>query len=138
MRRQCKHCPWKKSTNPNDIPGGYSRDKHCALSGTVAKPGDLNLSTLRIMACHESPIGREKPCVGWLHQQLGEGNNIGLRLAVMTKRISADYELVGEQHTRLEDTLPRDRAIQTPPTAPAARARARSPRRARTRRPRSS
>ncbi len=61
------------------------------------------------MACHESHAGREKPCVGWLHQQLGVGNNIGLRLAVFSGRISADYETVGEQHERIEDTLPQER-----------------------------
>lgn len=60
------------------------------------------------MACHESPVGDETPCVGWLHHQLGDGNNLALRVAVATGRISAEYELVGEQHTCLEDTFPDD------------------------------
>lgn len=55
----------------------------------------------------ESPVGREKDCVGWLANQLGPGNNIALRLAVRVGRVSADFELVGKQHPRFEDTLPR-------------------------------
>lgn len=59
------------------------------------------------MACHEFPVGREKPCVGWLANQFGDGNNIGLRLAVFEERVSMDIETVGEQHKTLEDTLPK-------------------------------
>jgi len=58
------------------------------------------------MACHESRLGKEIPCVGWLDNQLGVGNNLTLRFAVFQKRISADYELDGEQHESLEDTFP--------------------------------
>jgi len=107
-RKQCAKCPWKVSTNPHDIPGGYSEERHRALSSTVAEhPWAMMGGTLRIMACHESPVGGEKPCVGWLANQLGPGNNLGLRLAVMTGRVDADFALDGPQHQRLEDTLPR-------------------------------
>ena len=61
---------------------------------------------LRMMACHESAVGREMPCVGWLHQQLGVGNNLALRLAVMRGKVDGDVETVGPQHERFEDTLP--------------------------------
>jgi len=105
--KQCKACPWKVTTDPHQIPNGYSREKHAALSCTIAKPGALAIGgPLRLMACHESPVGRERPCVGWLANQLGEGNNIALRLAVSTGRIKADFELDGEQHATLADTLP--------------------------------
>lgn len=106
--KQCKACPWRKDVVPDrDIPGGYCASKHAALSSTVAKPGELNLSgTLRMMACHESPVGKETPCVGWLVNQLGPGNNIGLRLMVMRDPRYHDLETVGEQHETLEDTLP--------------------------------
>ena len=60
------------------------------------------------MACHESEPGDEKVCVGWLAHQLGPGNNIALRLAVSAGQVDADFELVGEQHERFEDTLPDD------------------------------
>lgn len=106
-RRQCAKCPWKVDTDPNEIPGGYCRDKHAALTNTIADPGSVNIgSTLRLMACHEFPIGREQPCVGWLANQLGPGNNLALRWAVSRGAVKADFELDGEQHATLEDTLP--------------------------------
>lgn len=58
------------------------------------------------MACHETQVGKELPCVGWLDHQLGVGNNLTLRYAVFQGRISADYELDGEQHESLSATLP--------------------------------
>lgn len=108
MRKQCAKCPWKKGVNPNDIPGGYCSTKHKALTSTIAQPGLVQLGPIRVMACHESPVGRELACVGWLANQLGPGNNIGLRLAVRSGRISGDVKTVGEQHERLEDTFPHE------------------------------
>ncbi len=109
MRKQCSKCPWRVDVDPNDIPDGYCVKKHRRLDSTIAKEGQLNitLARLHIMACHETKLGKELPCVGWLAHQLGPGNNIGLRLAVRSGRISADFELVGEQHERFEDTLPK-------------------------------
>jgi hypothetical protein len=46
--------------------------------------------------------------VGWLAHQLGPGNNIGLRLAVISGRIDVNFELIGEQHETFEDTLPQE------------------------------
>lgn len=109
-RFQCKKCPWKKGSNPREIPNGYCEAKHRGLDKTIASPGDVGLGgDFVMMACHETGKGKELPCVGWLAQQLGEGNNIGLRIAVMRGHVSADIELVGEQHARLEDTLPQVR-----------------------------
>lgn len=105
-RRQCAKCPWKTSTDPNDIPNGYDEGSHRALSSTIAEPGVLRPDSLRIMACHETPVGKELPCVGWLVHQLGVGNSIGLRLAIATGRIDGNVRTVGPQHERFEDTLP--------------------------------
>lgn len=105
-QRQCRKCPWRTDVDPNDIPNGYCSTKHRGLADTIAAPGVPSQGALKLMACHESPIGRERVCVGWLHNQLGVGNNIGMRLAVHSKRVSANYELVGPQHERFEDTLP--------------------------------
>lgn len=106
-RRQCKKCPWKVGTDPHEIPNGYEVKKHRALCSTIAEPGAPPISdTLRLMACHESPVGRDLPCVGWLVHQLGAGNNLALRLAVIQGRVDADVETVGPQHERFEDTLP--------------------------------
>lgn len=112
-RKQCAKCPWKKSTDPYDIPDGYCPVKHANLKGTIAEEGDIRSAigagAVRIMACHETGGPRPLPCVGWLEHQLGAGNNIALRLMVMTGRVDANVETVGEQHERFEDTLPKKR-----------------------------
>jgi len=105
-RLQCAKCPWKVSTNPHEIPHGYCPTKHAALKGTIAKEGEYNIvGGIEVMACHDSTIGKELVCVGWFDNQMGIGNNIGLRLAVMAKRIDHNVQIVGEQHKRFEDTL---------------------------------
>lgn len=103
--KQCAKCPWRKTTDPHQIPNGYCEEKHRALANTIAVPGSLQDSG-RAMACHESPIGEEAHCVGWLVNQLGPGNNIPLRLRMMSCENADEIELAGEQHARFEDTLP--------------------------------
>ena len=108
-RKQCKKCPWRKDVDPRDIPNGYCENRHAALKKTVAKP-DVHLSfgtPIQMMACHETPVGKEKPCVGWLANQLGPGNNLALRIAACRRPDLTDWKTVGEQHERFEDTLPR-------------------------------
>lgn len=108
MRKQCSKCPWRVDVDPHDIPHGYCEVKHRNLKKTIAVQGDISSlgSELPVMACHEFPDGREQPCVGWLHNQLGPGNNIALRLRAMRDSSLYKYELVGEQHETFEDTLP--------------------------------
>jgi Family of unknown function (DUF6283) len=105
-RKQCKECPWKVGSNPRDIPGEYSEERHRALESTIARDVRLDLDTLRMMACHETMPGKELPCVGWMHHQLGVGNNLVLRFAVIAGQVDGDVEIVGPQHERFEDTLP--------------------------------
>jgi hypothetical protein len=106
--RQCKKCPWKKSTDPRDIPNGYDVEKHKALARTIAKPGVVKISGfMRAMACHEHPDGEQVYCVGWVANQLEEGDNIQLRLALRDCENLRDVWLDGPQHERFEDTLPK-------------------------------
>ncbi len=104
---QCAKCPWRKDVDPHDIPNGYCEKKHAKLADTIAKPGDLSAllpgSTLRIMACHET---HDAHCVGWLVHQLGRGNNIGLRIAMLGCENARHIKTIGPQHERFEDTLP--------------------------------
>lgn len=102
--KQCKKCPWRVDVDPHDIPDGYCETKHAALEKTIAREIDLS-GNVNIMACHESPVGGETPCAGWLHNQIGVGNNIGARIWAM-KNLTAPIKLVGEQHKYFEDTLP--------------------------------
>lgn len=103
---QCAKCPWKKRVNPHEIPNGYDAEKHKALSGTIAREGDISpiLSrTLHIMACHET---HDAHCIGWLVNQMGPGNNIALRLSMMRCENFSSVRTIGEQHETFEDTLP--------------------------------
>ena len=103
---QCEKCPWRKDVDPWDIPGGYDVEKHKALASTIAEPGVLMPQRgMKLMACHESPPGQEQTCVGWAYNQLGPGNNLGLRMAVLMQDIT--LQVHGEQHRCLEDTLPK-------------------------------
>ena len=105
-RRQCAKCPWKTSTDPYDIPGGYTEERHRALGGTIRTGPASLVGDIHLMACHETSVGGEAPCVGWLANQLGPGNNLGLRWAVIQGQVDADVELDGPQHDTLEDTFP--------------------------------
>ena len=104
--KQCAKCPWKVSTNPHDIPNGYCEARHAGLADTIAEPGRLPGPVMRVMACHESPPGDEAHCIGWLVNQLGPGNNIGLRIAMMKCENATAIKLAGAQHETFEDTLP--------------------------------
>lgn len=103
--QQCAKCPWKQGVNPRDIPNGYCETAHRNLAKTIATPGALDGADTA-MACHESPPGREYHCVGWLHYQLGPGNNIPLRMMMRHCENAADIQVYGPQHERFEDTLP--------------------------------
>ena len=104
-RRQCAKCPWKKGVDPRSIHDGYSEDKHRALASTIARPGTFGRD-LPMMACHETPVGAETPCVGWLAHQLGPGNNLALRLHALSGGVEP-FETVGPQHETFEATLPK-------------------------------
>ena len=102
---QCVKCPWRAEVDPRDIPNGYCETKHRALAETIAKPGDISGLTrpLRVMACHETD---EAHCIGWVHNQLGDGNNIALRLRMADCQNISKLRLRGEQHPNFESTLP--------------------------------
>lgn len=104
--QQCAKCPWRKDVDPNEIPNGYSVDKHKALKDTIAKEGDMRAllgGDLRIMACHET---HDAHCIGWLVNQVGRGNNIGLRIQMMNCENAREIKTLGEQHAKFSDTLP--------------------------------
>jgi hypothetical protein len=105
--KQCKKCPWRVSTNPHEIPDGYCEIKHANLKETIAQEGRLNVGPLKAMACHHSTGSDQMYCVGWLVNQLGVGNNIGLRIRMMSCENVNEIKVYGEQHTRFEDTLPK-------------------------------
>jgi hypothetical protein len=99
---QCEKCPWRVDVDPHDIPNGYCEQKHAALSETIAVPGAFHGSG-KAMACHET---HNAHCLGWLMNQIGVGNNIGLRIRMMNCENASKIRLKGEQHATFEDTLP--------------------------------
>lgn len=108
---QCTTCPWKVGCVPErDIPN-YQLDLAKKLDRTIAaSPEDslraaLSGDGLQSMACHYSKSGEEIPCAGWIHNQLGPGNNIAVRLRVMGGHLPIP-KVDGDQHERYEDTLP--------------------------------
>lgn len=109
MKKQCRTCPWRVGAVTDDIPG-YDLEKHRALADTVAVEGDVTnvvRGRLPMMACHYSTEGDDRVCVGWLHNQLGSGNNIALRLAASRDPSLARYVLDGEQREAFSDTFAR-------------------------------
>lgn len=102
--KQCSKCPWKVSTDPTTIPNGYCQTKHANLEKTIAKGIEINN---RVMACHHSTGEDGMYCVGWLHNQLGDGNNIGIRIKMMECDNIRDLKVVGKQHPTFQDTLPK-------------------------------
>jgi hypothetical protein len=109
--RQCEHCPWRKATNPHDIPNGYTEERHRNLKETIAADPMASLAAylegreMKIMACHEM---QDTHCVGWLNHQLGPGNNVQLRLHMRGCTNAKAIRLRGPQHLTFEDTLPPD------------------------------
>lgn len=104
--KQCAKCPWRTDVNPYDIPNGYEVARHQALRNTIAQPDDwawLTGSPLPVMACHET---EDAHCVGWLAQQAGPGNNLGLRLLLLHCTNVHRLHLIGAQHATFADTLP--------------------------------
>ncbi|HPA02579.1 MAG TPA: DUF6283 family protein [Chiayiivirga sp.] len=110
---QCRKCPWRVDVDPHDIPNGYCEAKHAALASTIATPGALPEpgAPLRVMACHET---EDAHCVGWLHHQLGRGNNLALRLRMRSCTNAGRLRLSGAQHQTFEDTPPSGAAALTP------------------------
>ncbi len=102
--RQCEKCPWRTDVDPHDIPNSYCETKHANLKSTIANPDMPNFGEeIKAMACHEKD---DAHCIGWLMNQLGPGNNIGMRIRMSSCENSGELKLVGEQHETFEDTLP--------------------------------
>ena len=107
--RQCKTCPFRVDADPYAIPN-YQRELHAKLDRTIQSGAESLFQVLatgerHVMACHYAKPDAEFPCAGWLHNQIGVGNNIGIRLAVISGRLPPP-EVDGPQHDRFEDTLP--------------------------------
>jgi hypothetical protein len=95
----------RKQSSPYPNDHNAQVDLHRALAATIAVPG-FAVGPGSAMACHEHPPGEEAHCVGWLMNQLGPGNNIALRLRMMSCENLGAVVREGPQHQRFEDILP--------------------------------
>lgn len=102
---QCKTCPWRVDCDPmTDIPN-YVPGLHHKLDNTIRSGLEtLGCKTMHVMACHYSKPGEEFPCAGWLYNQIGPGNNLGVRLRVMTGQMPVPV-IDGAQYETFEETL---------------------------------
>jgi len=82
---------------PDFDPGIYERMKNSLREGLTSMVEKTRL----VMECHNGKRGANRPCAGWLHHQLGVGNNLGVRMAVITGRLPPP-KVFGEQHESLE------------------------------------
>lgn len=108
--KQCAKCPWKVSTNPHDIPRYCPKGHAVAVKKTIAdkdSPMESYYKPTPAMACHHSDGNDKMYCVGWLHNQIGVGNNIGLRMRMLNCENVRELKTVGKQHETFEETLPK-------------------------------
>lgn len=82
---------------PDYDPGIYDRMRASLRTGIET----VTAATHLIMECHNGKRGANRPCAGWLHHQIGIGNNLGMRLKVMTGRLPVP-KISGDQHEDLE------------------------------------
>ncbi|PTT02349.1 hypothetical protein DBR11_05005 [Pedobacter sp. HMWF019] len=109
--KQCAKCPWKVGIKPEDLPGQYSKQLHQDLASTIADPNPINYNPdqeREVMGCHKSPSDF---CIGYLHNQLGEGHNLALRVEFINCENLKDLKVVGPQHAAFEDILQPDNHV---------------------------
>lgn len=80
----CSNCPWRKDSEPGEFPP----ERYEALRSTSGRPGGEAGLTAPIFACHKSTEGHDRACAGWL--VVCGFDHLGIRLAVVTKRLPAE------------------------------------------------
>ncbi|WP_208450526.1 DUF6283 family protein [Burkholderia ambifaria] len=110
--RPCASCPWRVDQDGRNIPN-FDLPLAEALASTCPDARDMGPDFGAAMfACHQSTIGGEIPCAGWL-AQVGY-RHPGVRMAVLTGRICEDALTPGpgwpELHDNYSDVLDKLRA----------------------------
>jgi len=104
-RPQCATCPWRADVDPRDIPGGHGHVVPEKLAVHTPSGVESLAHDLRVATCHEAAIGAKLPCVGWLVHQLGPGNNLAVRVAVLRGSLDANVRTIGEQRDLPQELL---------------------------------
>jgi Family of unknown function (DUF6283) len=93
----CNECPWRR-----DAPTGrFSSCRYDALKATAGGPGVEAPINAPMFGCHKGEPGtnRDLACAGWL--AVAGGEHLGVRLAVVTGRLSAEALTRGENWPEL-------------------------------------
>lgn len=119
---QCKTCPWRVGADPHAIPA-YVPELHRKLDRTIQSGVESAVPVIKgggvhIMACHYSKPDDEFACAGWLENQIGPGNNLGVRLMVLNGRLPVP-KTDGPQHPTFAATLPKKKRARSRANGPA-------------------
>lgn len=102
VTKQCAECPWRK-----DVPTGkFSQERFEALKASTEQ------GFAPMFACHKSSEEDKLACVGYVLNQVKEGNpqNFNLRIALSRGHINPEkMTLVGPQYETYEEMLEANR-----------------------------
>ncbi|MCG7550889.1 DUF6283 family protein [Pseudoalteromonas sp. Of7M-16] len=87
--KPCKNCPWKKASKAGgaDIPN-FDMDLMRNLKNTVPARGSEQDGFFNIFACHDSPVGGEYACAGYIARHGLQNINVRLMATVGGVNIS--------------------------------------------------
>lgn len=88
-RQPCPSCPWRVHQDARDIPN-FSLTLAESLAGTCPDHRGMGPEFgAPLFACHQSPVGRETHCAGWLASVAHA--HPGVRLAVTRGRLEGRH-----------------------------------------------
>jgi hypothetical protein len=100
----CKSCPWRKDARASDIPN-FSMAMAESLRDT--SPNERGVGPdfgSNKMACHQSRVGEEFVCAGWL-ASVGHAHP-GVRLSILAKTINPASLAPGADWPALHESYP--------------------------------
>lgn len=104
LPQPCPSCPWRRDQSAQDIPN-FSLQMARGLASTCPDERGIGPAfDAELFACHQSKVGDEVPCAGWL-AMVGSAHP-AVRLAVMGNRLPAAALDPGPGWPGLHSTYP--------------------------------
>jgi len=101
-RQPCLSCPWRLDQDARDIPN-FSLTLAESLAGTCPDHRGMGPDFgAPLFACHQSKVGAEVHCAGWL-ARVGHAHP-GVRLAVTSGRLDPSHLEPGSDWPALHDS----------------------------------
>jgi hypothetical protein len=101
LAQPCPSCPWRLDQTAQDIPG-FSLEKARDLAATCPDArGHGPDFGAKVFACHQSKLGGEFPCAGWL-AKVGHCHPM-VRLACIQGKVPEDALAPGPEWPQLHD-----------------------------------